>query len=183
MNFEALNMFLSDGNIERHLEHLRQMRLRYSILEKSVPRFKGCSMSNIMRLNIDRDVKDEALSLMWNIQSHECFFDSFDIKQSNVNPTNISKERLLYEIYTEAMKRDYGFIYIFSQKQSGVHMIFSDKNDGAIIKNKPLLALDLYEHAYFLDYGFNKKRFLQNALPYLRLSALDNGVEKGYNKT
>lgn len=183
MNLDALNMFLSDGNIKRHLDYLLRLRLQYSILEKSVPKLKGCSMSNISRLNIDRDVKDEALSLMWKIKSHECFFDSFDINQSKVSLPYTSTERLLYDIYTEAVKRDFGFLYIFESKQSGINMIFSDKNDGAIMKNQPILALDLYEHTYFWDYGFDKKRFLQNALPYLRLSSLDKNAEKGYNKT
>jgi hypothetical protein len=61
MNFEAMNLFLSEGNIKRHLEHLREKRLCYSILEKSIPALCNVSMNEIFRLNIDRETKNEAL--------------------------------------------------------------------------------------------------------------------------
>ena len=173
MNFEAMNLFLSEGNIKRHLEHLREKRLCYSILEKSMPELCEHSINEIIRLNIDRGVKDEAISLLWYIKSHECFFDSFSINQNMVNISRISVEKLLYEIYTEAMKMDHGFLFVTVDKHKTPKITFSDGNDGAFIKYKPILALDLYEHTYFLDYGFDKKRFLQNAIKYLNISSLD----------
>lgn len=173
MNFEAMNLFLSEGNIKRHFEHLREKRLCYSILEKSLPELRERSINEITRLNIDRGVKDEAISLLWYIKSHECFFDSFSINQNMVNISRISAEKLLYEIYTEAMKMDHGFLFITLDKHRTPRLMFSDGNDGAFIKYKPILALDLYEHTYFFDYGFDKRRFLQNAIKYLNISSLD----------
>ena len=173
MNFEAMNLFLSEGNIKRHLEHLREKRLCYSILEKSMPELRERPINEIFRLNIDRGIKDEAISLLWYIKSHECFFDSFSMNQSMGKMMRISAEKLLYEIYTEAMKMDHGFLFVTLDKQKTPRLMFSDGNDGAFIKYKPILALDLYEHTYFLDYGFDKKRFLQNAIQYLNISSLD----------
>lgn len=173
MNFEAMNLFLSEENIKRHLEHLREKRLCYSILEKSIPALCNVSMNEILRLNIDRQTKNEALSLLWYIKSHECFFDSFSTKQSLKNVSSICAEKLLYEIYTEAMKKDQGFLFVLLDKQGSPRITFSNGNDGSFIKYAPLLALDLYEHTYFLDYGFDKKRFLQNAISHLNISSLD----------
>ena len=62
MNFKAMNMFLSEENIKRHLEHLRTMKLKYSILEKSLPELKGRSIAQIVRLGINRKLKDEAIN-------------------------------------------------------------------------------------------------------------------------
>ena len=36
----------------------------------------------------------------------------------------------------------------------------------------PALAIDVSEHAYFLDYGFDKQRYIMAALPFLDLSKL-----------
>ena len=173
MNFEAMNLFLSEGNIKRHLEHLREKRLCYSILEKSMPQLRDLTMNEIIRLNIDREVKEEALSLLWYIKSHECFFDSFSENHPVGNISRLSAEKLLYEVYTEAMRRDHGFLFVSLDKQGIPRLTFSMGNDGSFIKYEPILALDLYEHTYFFDYGFDKKRFLQNAIKYLNISSLD----------
>jgi superoxide dismutase len=131
-------------------------------------------MSEIVRLNLGRDIKDEALSLLWNIKAHECFFNSFCHNQQANQIGKLSKEKFLYDLYTEALGRDYGFLFIFKDRHGNPRMNFSREYDGAFIKYEPALALDLYEHTYFLDYGFDKKRFLKNVVMYLDLSSLDN---------
>lgn len=184
MNFIAMNLFLSESNIKRHLEHLREQKLRYSILEKSLPELRGKTINELIRLNINRDIKDEAISLLWYIKSHECFFDSFSEQQTRSDTLlnhYSSKEKFLYDLYTEGVERDHGFLFVYLDRQGAPRWIFSEKSDGAFIRYEPILALDLYEHTYFLDYGFEKKLFLRNALMYLNIAYLDNGVEKGYN--
>ncbi|MBQ8414224.1 MAG: hypothetical protein IJX58_03140 [Clostridia bacterium] len=176
MDINAMNLFLSEGNIKRHLEHLREARLRYSILEKSIPEIKGRAPTELVRLNINRDVKDEAISQLWYIKAHECFFSSFTEQQTdNVNVLKhySSKEKLLYDLYTEALERDHCFLFIYTDRNGTPRWIFSDKSDGSFIRYEPILAIDLYEHVYFLDYGFDKKHFLRNALSHLKLSSLD----------
>ena len=173
MNYEAMNLFLSEGNIKRHLEHLREKRLCYSILEKSVSELRNRTINEITRLNIDRAVKDDAIAILWYIKSHECFFDSFTNNQFTGKFSRLSAEKLLYEVYTEAMEKEHGFLFISLDKQGIPRITFSDRNDGSFIKYEPILALDLYEHTYFLDYGFDKRRFLQNAIKYLNISSLD----------
>lgn len=185
MNLSAMNLFLSYSNIKRHLEHMREEKLRYSILEKSLPQLKGKSINQIIRLNIDRNAKDEAIKLLWYIKSHDCFFDSFAEKQTrsdNLLKFYSSAEKFLYDLYVEAVEHDGGFMYIYFDRQGVPKWIFSSECDGAFIRYKPVLALDLYEHSYFLDYGFNKRLYLRNALSYLNLASLDNRVQKGYNE-
>ncbi len=185
MNVEPMRLFLSEANIKRHLEHLRQMKLRYSIMEKSLPGLCGRSPREIARLNIDRDAKDEAISLLFYIKAHECFFDSFTERQNRGNDgtgSYMQTEKLLYDLYSDAIGREHCFLFIYKDRQGGYKWTFSDGGDGAFISYEPFLAIDLYEHSYFLDYGFEEKLYLRNALAYLRLSALDNRDLKGYNK-
>ena len=184
MNILAMKLFLSEDNIKRHIEHLREKRLKYSILEKSIPQLEGKSINDIVRLNIDRNIKDEAISLLWYIKSHESFFNSFTeehTKCDKVLAHYSSLESFLYDVYTEALEHNNGFLYIYLDRQGKPRWIFSDKCEGAFIRYEPILTLDLYEHVYYLDYGFQKKRFLHNALMYLNLSSLDNRSGKEYN--
>lgn len=169
MNLNAMNLFLSEENIKRHLEHLRTQKLKYSILEKSVPELKGKSIKEILRSGIKRDIKDEATKLLLYIRSHEVFFNSFtELPRKSMNLINnySSREKFIYDVYTSSMENDYGFLYVYNDKQGLTHIAFNKEMDGAFIRYEPILALDLYEHTYFADYGFAKDKFLRGALAY-----------------
>lgn len=176
MNFKAMNMFVSEESINKHLEHLRSYRLRLSILEKSLPELKGKEMWQIIRSGLGREVKEEALGLHWYIRAHECFFNSFTEapKRSElINKYYSSRERFVYDLYLEAMKKEYGFLFVYIDR--GVpKRVFATAYDRALIKFSPILALDLYEHTYFSDYGFSKDRFLRAALMYFDTARLDD---------
>lgn len=188
MNLKAMNMFLSEDNIKRHLEHLRTLRLKYSIIEKSFPEFKGKGIKEILRMNINKDLKDEALSLLRSIRAHEIFFVSFTElpkRPDGVMRHYLSRERLLYELFNAGKERVCGFLFLYLDKYGIPRYSFSAWDDGAFLRYEPILAVDMYEHAYFSDYGFAKEKYLHSALEYLdleRLSVtLDNRKEKGYN--
>ena len=179
MNVMPMNMFLSEDNIKRHLEHLRTYRLRYSILEKSFPDIKGKDIAGIVRMKIKREIKDEALSLLWYIKSHECFFDSFTDRQQKggkLTKHYSSRDKFLYDLFVEAKEREYGFLFVYLDKYGIPRCRFSTATDGAFINYEPILALDLYEHAYFNDYGFNRDRYLRSALEYLDLERLNSDI-------
>lgn len=42
------------------------------------------------------------------------------------------------------------------------HYICDVHNQGGVWGAKPILVLDVYEHAYFLDYGTDRKSYLEN---------------------
>ena len=167
--------------MKRHLDYLRGCRLRYSILEKSFPELKGKGSAEIVRMNIKRDLKDEALSLLWYIKAHERFFDSFCDRQQRAERLSghyLSREKFLYNLFLEAKEREAGFLFIYLDKYSIPRYSFSTVNDGAFIIYEPILAVDLYEHAYFNDYGFKRDRYLRSALEYLDLERLNTTLDK-----
>ena len=175
MNVKAMNMFLSEENIKRHLEHLRTHKLKLSILEKSQPELKGKDINEISKMSINRDIREEALNLIWYIKSHECFFKSFcqvQLKSECVLKYFSSREKFLYDLSVEAKEHDHGFLYVYLDRRGVPRTSFLAEPSGAFLKFTPILALDLYEHTYFLDYGFMKDKFISNALIYLDVGKL-----------
>lgn len=148
MNYKALNMFLSEENIRRHEEYLNTLRLRLSILEKSDP--------SVIRAG--SQMKREESNLIKEIKSHEFFFDSFTQEQ------RAGHDRERYEIYCRSMEHEYGFLYIYYDRgiKTGFDMPRVEK----------CLCIDLFEHCYFLDYGFKKDKFLKNCISHLDLARL-----------
>ena len=175
MNIKAMTMFLSEDNIKKHIEHLNEQRLKLSILEKSAEGLKGKSLSEIIKLDLNKDIKTEAINLLWYIKTHELFFDSFSEEQKrckSVERYSGSAQSFGYYIYTEAMKYNIGFLFVYLNCKGRPVARYSDGFDGAFVKYEPRLVIDLYEHAYFADYGFKKDKFLSSAICRLDLSKL-----------
>ena len=171
MNFEAMNMFLSAENIKKHLEHLRTLRLKYSVLEKSVPEIAKRDILEISKLRISSQIREEATRLLWNIRSHELFFDSFTDRPTWTNK-EISREKLMYDILQMSYDKDYGFIYIYNDRNGRIKISHSIEYDGAFVTYTPGLCIDVCEHVYFCDYGFKKDRYVGGALSYLNTGKL-----------
>ncbi len=169
----AMNInFLSDRANELHKEYLRQERLKYSILEKSIPKIVGKDMREISGMRL-RD-KDEILTLKCNILCHDIFFESFGKgygSSSLIKSQFRSEASFFYEVseYVKAARGDFLFI---SSSGAGVGVCIGDGRLILRLKN-PVFVIDLCEHAYFLDYGFEREAYVKTALAHLNLSKLD----------
>lgn len=174
MDLKGMNLFLSKENINRHIEFLRSLRLKYSILEKSVEALRGKEIEDLIKLKLKSDIKEEAIDLLWKIRSHQLFFDSFNERAviSKESVGSLEREGILYRAFCLAKEKDWGFLYLYLDKQRNPVHIYADSFDGAFVKYRPSLCLDLYEHTYLMDYGFNKTKFLKNALAYFDIERL-----------
>lgn len=70
-------------------------------------------------------------------------------------------------------------ILCFDFKDDKLHNYGSDAhNVGAVWGCAPLVALDVYEHAYFMDYGVNRKDYLAAFFKNLNWDFVENLVTK-----
>ena len=163
---------LSEENISMHREYLRQMRLRYSILESDLPRLKGVSVGDLARLKLDKKDLRFALELLPEIVLHDIFFDSFtDRKYTSseaVKSCYGSEANLLNELYRLSKGSCCGFLVVGRDCRASLVSDFVD----AFKVGDPILAVDLFEHSYFLDYGFDRERYVLNCLSHLNLKKL-----------
>jgi len=168
MNFD----FISERACQLHREYLQNLKLKYSVLEKSFPEIVGKTIFDIRKSRVK--YKDEILDLKCDILCHELFFNSFGKKNQtsvSVRRSFGSEARLLYEIYEAGMGAGNCFAIISRTKKGEVEF-----NLGApsilIGISAPILAIDLCEHSYFLDFGFDKEKYLSAVLPHLNLNKL-----------
>jgi superoxide dismutase len=161
--------FLSEENINLHKEYYRNLKHKYSILEKSIGALKGKSLDGLYGLRIAKDAKQEAINLAGEIYLHELFFSSFipdkEIKRQNTDKIKAefgSWENFVFEGYMYAKQQKNGFL-ILSEKGNRLCFLGSE---GMYKLPKIFLALDLSEHAYFLDYKFERDDYIKSALFY-----------------
>ena len=173
MDKQSLSLFLSEHSLDLHRDYLENCRMRLSILEKSGYPIAGRSYPELCRTRLG-DARDEVLALALEIYLHELYFDSFG---KGGERADCIKERyrtvagFLYELERMAMAADGGFILV-SRGRRGME-INHIRFPGEKIYAEPRLALDLAEHAYFLDYGFDKLSYVRSALSRFALSKLD----------
>lgn len=172
---DSMRTFLTEENMLIHKEYMKTLRLKHSISEKSFPEIKDKSIFEIEKMRLPISSKEEILENLKDYLSHEIYFRSFS--QNIIAPDVIkmrysSPEAFLYEIYLLASEKNQGFIYVFAGNKGVPEIMHSD--DIKRMKCMPRLALDISEHSYFLDYRFEKDRYIRSAISNMNLSLLDN---------
>lgn len=168
-------VFVSKNNLELHREYLNTLKLQYSIFEKSYPVIKGKSCAELAKSSLNKAERNEALRLKCEITAHELFFDSFGEGKgasAQISKGWGSEANFLYELFNACMKSTEGFLVVFYDNKQRLGYVAGTEYIKAIAGATPCLALDLCEHAYFLDYCFNKDKYIKNALSNFNLSRL-----------
>ena len=156
MDFTAMNQFLTEESIKTHLEHLRQLKLKLSVMEKCYPDILGKDIFTINHLNLDRETKREVTELIKNIRAHEKYFGSFSMskrKCERIKQVYSSVEKLLYDAYELARTNGEGFLFAYVDGRGRIGLEFSGDLSYPFSRYEPILALDAFEHAYFADYS------------------------------
>ena len=175
MDFKALRRFLSEENIRRHLSYLRSLRLKLSIIEKSVAGIKGKSQGEILSMSLSKAVKREIIPLLANINLHETYFSSFTAEprpSELIKKYHGSESAFCYRMKEAARGSDHGFLYVFKDQRGRPDFGVLRDIDISASEITPVLAVDLYEHAYFADYGYDYEGYLKGALSHLDFSKL-----------
>ena len=168
MNLEEMRAFSSEESLSEHREYLEKLRLKYSVLTKSDSRLSGLSLFELLRKFPKSDIKDEAVSLMSRIFAHELFFDSFSSHRAlRERIGRFSVGSYLFFLYRKASAADCGILYIYPDL--GFEIIPECQPPRAL----PVLCIDLYEHAYFQDYRFDRQRYIEAALSHLNLDRFE----------
>lgn len=171
--------FLSEESVREHKAYLASLKLKYSILEKSIPRLKGVTLEEIYGLHLSRSERREAVELYCEIRLHEVFFSSFS-EHVGVPSRFIQEEygscaSFIHEMQRASRRLSFGFACYCILGREG--RIVASRNYEEIFEaGTPVLALDVFEHAYFRDFGFDKGRYIASSLSHLDLSLVDKCI-------
>ena len=176
---ELILEHLSEGE-SLHREYLGNLRLRYSILEKSIDGLRGRGIGDIMRMRLPPEERLRCAELYARIRLHEIFFDSFSQnavigarRYKTVDRCFGSTSALAYELFCRARDEGEGFLCIYSRANK-IEIKRGASSAELLIVGEPALCIDLCEHAYFPDYGFDRERYLRSSLERLNYARLDS---------
>ena len=162
----------SEENLALHREYVRKLRLKYSILETSLPEISGASVEDALRLRLTRVDRTDVMRLLPEIELHEIFFSSFSVDRYPHSELIVKRfgsvAAYLDMLYRIVRDVSHGFLVI---RQNGDCFVVTEYYR-AFIDGCPKLAIDMCEHAYFLDYGFDRERYLCSCLSRLDIEKI-----------
>ena len=170
--------FVSEENYSKHKSEVEKILHRLHILEKTYPEAVARGVCGIMRLRRRIPDATKMAALCADVELHRMFFDSFSdrtmIPSAAAREAFSSEAALLSLLLRDGMQFSHGFVCIGRDRRGNLVVRASADPLAIYTDVEPTLAVDVCEHAYYGDYGFDKERYLRTALAHLKLSLLDS---------
>lgn len=200
----GLKGFLSANAITLHSHHHNQYAKNLSALIKNTS-YEGMPLDNIVSISAPNDTEYQTskrspiYTNAAQVRNHNLFFEQF-----NTKPTKISSEfeqiiinqfGSMSEFKTSIVKKSAslfgsGWVWLaltyHTNWTSPSLRILSTKDGDTIIPllhkeyvTHPIFVVDLWEHSYYPDYNYDRKRYVHNVWDYVDWSV----IESRYNST
>jgi len=197
LDYTSLEPYIDDKTLDIHYnKHYQKYldNLNRLMKEKNyefIPMIKLAKNIDIINLN-DRG---EILFNLGGVLNHSLYFYNMSDK-GNINPIGKIKEDIdiYFNSYSEFKKK---FIESALNLQGSGYtfLVLDDKNNLKIINTSnqdtpyyygftPIIALDLWEHAYYLKYQNNKEEYINNwfkVIDYIKINKLYEELLKKEN--
>ena len=192
--------FIGEEEFERHKEYQRREALMLSVEEKKYPKYSSLTIPGLLRMYYRMPEISRLAALRASVKLHDVYFSSFgagEYRRSRVARDLFGSEAaMLSELYNLGATIECGYVGVALDRASSPFLFsvgYSSENRGSAARQRrtprgayhalsptdlfavgePILCIDLYEHAYFDGYSFDKERYLASALSHLRVDALD----------
>lgn len=188
-NFQSI-----EGLTEKQLEAHYNLYKGYvtkvneiSKLSKSPDSFKG---SNPTYSEMRSEKLGETYALN-GVKLHELYFENISEGKSEpseqlnkfIKESFKDKDEMLAYLKQVALSSRGWAIVALECITNSLRVIGSDLHDyGAIWGATPILVVDVYEHAYFMDYGSDRGAYLDKILPNLNWDVINERVENEVKK-
>ncbi len=173
----GIEQFISEGALKKHRDYAESVRLREQV-KRSGKTFDDRSLVQLYRGHTKESVAPLYADAVESF-SHTLYFSSFCIYPTVSDGFCRSFGGLtsfFHRLFVEACKAQ-AFFYIGTDAHG--QLCLSDDIGRFLRKNRlPTLAVDVCEHAYFADYGFDKTAYIRAAVGHLDVGRLLTDAEK-----
>lgn len=179
--------FLDEDTIKYHrILHKRYLDNLNKLLIKNNYDFKDEieDLANNLEMFYIED-RDDILFNLGGVLNHDLYFSNMNPNNKNVKNNEIlNKINLKYgtlsnfkNIFKEEASKlvGSGYAFLVLDKNNDLKVIVLPNQETPIIYGfKPLIALDLWEHAYYLQYNVNKINYIDNFLDNLNFNEINS---------
>ncbi len=174
---------ISKKTVEEHLKLYQGYVNKYNEIQEklSVLEEKDYQSAN-QTYSLIRELKVELTFAWGGVVNHEIYFDHLGGKGGQPSSdllSQIKKDFGSFEKYKQDLKATgisaRGWVWTaWNEKEERLFNYLGDaQNTFPVWYAKPILALDTYEHAYFIDYGVNRGGYIDSFFENLNWEAVE----------
>ena len=196
LTYSSLEPYISDRTLSIHYNnhYLKYLKNLNDLLIKENYNFKYTKeelFNHIDEFNISS--RDKILFNVGGVVNHELYFYNISNLKNNIPVGSIKKEIDQYYVNYETFKKEFkkmalelvgsGYTYLVINKNKELQIInMSNQESPYMYGMIPIIALDLWEHAYYLDYQNNKEKYIDTFFEIIDFNKINNLYEKEKNK-
>lgn len=184
---------ISKKTIEEHLKLYQGYINKYNEIQEKLASLTDEDFSKANQVySLIRELKVE-LSFAWGgVVNHEIYFDHLGgngILKEGKLLEQINKDFGSFEAYKKDLKATgisaRGWVWTaWNEKEERLFNYLGDaQNTFPLWYAKPILALDTYEHAYFIDYGVNRGAYIDAFFENLDWLKVEDNFTKLFKKS
>lgn len=188
-NYDALEPNISSKTIDIHYnKHYLGYLNKLNNLLNSINYDYRYDVKDLIK-HIDEfpiDIRDDILFYAGGVINHELYFDNLNfsplsgsLKEAIINKygsvDNFQKEFI--KAANNLVGSGYTFLVVNRKKELGI-INTSNQETPYLYEMTPIMALDLWEHAYYLDYLNNRNQYILNFFNIINYSKVNETYEK-----
>ena len=133
--------------------------------------------------------RDDILYNLGGVLNHELYFENMSLNKNNL-PKGILLEKInkqygSYENFKEEFIKTTsylvgsGYTFLVVNKENDLEIINLSNQETPYYYNlNPIMTIDLWEHAYYLDYKNNRPLYVNNFFSIVDFQVIENNYEK-----
>ena len=176
-NPSDLEGFISSETIYYHYNKHYQKYIDNTIELTKGTKYEDCSIMDIVNLVDDITIDSPVYKNAAQVLNHKLYFEQFSLKITDI-PLRI-KDRInekygsLIHFINEFEKEcnnffGSGYVWLVENVKGDLSIMSTTNADNPItVAYNPILCIDLWEHAYYLDYKNDRKTYIENFWKYI----------------
>lgn len=196
-DYNDLEPYISKKTMELHYNnhYLKYLRNLNELLEKNNFKFQYPIKDLFQNIDVfpitDRD---EILYNAGGVINHELYFDSMSKEKvlnipEPLNSALISKYGSIDNFITQftnlaTLLPGSGYTFLVVKRNQELYTLdLANQDSPYSFDMQPILALDVWEHAYYLDYGNNRKGYVDNFIKLIDFDRVNKKYQEILNKS
>lgn len=190
-DYNTLSPDISRKTVEAHYHnhYLKYLRNLNNLLAQNNFKYQFPLEDLFQNFDIFRKFQDTILYNAGGVVNHELYFDNLDKSNNTMIPEPlksalISKfgsidnfKNTFIDLGNSLQGSGYTFLVVDGNKNLKI-LNLKNQESPFFFKMTPIIALDVWEHAYYIDYGNNRKNYVDNFWKLIDFSKVNEKYQK-----
>lgn len=186
-----LSPYLMEDVLKEHYQIYQENVKKLNELLKSINYDYSYSLRDLVD-HIDifpLTIRGEILYYLSSVLNHNLYFYNMSNKKNNIPSQTIGKDITKYFGSFEEFKRQFinhamnlkgsGYTFLVKDEKGDLKIINTSNEDSPYYyKMIPIISLDVWEHAYFLQYKNNRLAYIENFFEVIDFDKINTYYEK-----